>query len=62
MFTNFTKHANPLSLFNFNKNNDKNTNDKNTNDKNTNDKNFMGDGTDIKWEDTIEFTFPKITR
>jgi endonuclease YncB( thermonuclease family) len=58
MFTNFTKHANPLSLFNFNKNNDKNTNDKNINDKNTNDKNFMGDGTDIKWEDTIEFTFP----
>ena len=58
MFTNFTKNANPLSLFNFNKNNDKNTNDKNTNDKNTNDKNFMGDGTDIKWEDTIEFTFP----
>jgi endonuclease YncB( thermonuclease family) len=53
MFTNFTKRANPLSLFNFNKNNDKNTNDKNTNDKN-----FMGDGTDIKWEDTIEFTFP----
>lgn len=53
MFSNFTKNANPLSLFNFNKNNDKNTNDKNTNDKN-----FMGDGTDIKWEDTIEFTFP----
>ena len=63
MFSNFTKNTNPLSLFNFNKNNDKNTNDKNTNDKNTNDKNtndknFMGDGTDIKWEDTIEFTFP----
>jgi micrococcal nuclease len=53
MFSNFTKNTNPLSLFNFNKNNDKNTNDKNTNDKN-----FMGDGTDIKWEDTIEFTFP----
>jgi micrococcal nuclease len=23
-----------------------------------NDKNYMTDGTDIKWEDTIEFTFP----
>ena len=40
---------NPLSLFNFNKNNDKN---------NTNDKNFMEDGTNILWEDTVEFTFP----
>ena len=56
---------NPLSLFNFNKNNDKITNDKitsdkitNTSDKNTNDKNFMENGTDILWEDTVEFTFP----
>jgi len=49
---------NPLSLFNFNRNNDKN----NTNDKNNvtdkNGKNFMEDGTDILWEDTVEFKFP----
>ena len=60
---------NPLSLFNFNKNNDKITSDKSTNtsDKSTNtsdkitnanDKNFMENGTDILWEDTVEFTFP----
>ena len=57
---------NRLSIFNFNKNKTKNltpdTNNviidetKNENFKIT--KNYMEDGTDIKWEDTVEFTFP----
>jgi micrococcal nuclease len=56
---------NPLTFFSFNKNIrnlttenviTENINIKNI--KNTNIKNFMEDGTDISWEDTLEFTFP----
>jgi endonuclease YncB( thermonuclease family) len=50
---------NPLSLFGFKKNDGNEKNDKNDkNDKLLNIKNFMEDGTDIHWEDTMEFTFP----
>lgn len=57
---------NRLSIFNFNKNKTKNQFtvannfivDETQNDNFKINKNYMEDGTDIKWEDTVEFTFP----
>lgn len=48
---------NRLSIFNFNKNKTKNISEPNNDNFKIN-KNYMEDGTDIKWEDTVEFTFP----
>ena len=48
---------NPLSLFGFNKN-IRNLTTENVTRENINIKNFMENGTDIQWEDTVEFTFP----
>jgi micrococcal nuclease len=48
---------NPLSFFTFNKN-IRNLTTENVTRENINIKNFMVDGTDISWEDTLEFTFP----
>lgn len=54
MFT-FPKFKNTLSVFRRGNNTKQ---DKNFDIINILCKNFMIDGTDIKWEDTFEFTFP----
>ena len=54
----FPKFKNP---FRSNSNNTNNSNNINKNDilnKNLLNINYMSDGSDIKWEDTVEFTFP----
>jgi len=51
------KFPNPLKIFRYSKNNEKLIN-KNLLEKNIIVKNYMEDGFDIKWEDTVEFTFP----
>ena len=51
------KFPNPLKIFRYSKNNE-NFMNKNLLEKNIIDKNYMEDGFDIKWEDTVEFTFP----
>jgi endonuclease YncB( thermonuclease family) len=51
------KFPNPLNIFRYSKNNE-NLINKNLLEKNIIVKNYMEDGFDIKWEDTVEFTFP----
>ena len=51
------KLPNPLTIFRSSKN-DKNLAHTNLIEKKIIDKKYMEDGSDIKWEDTIEFTFP----
>ena len=51
------KIVNPFTIFR-NSKNDKNLLHKNLIEKKIIDKNYMEDGLDIKWEDTVEFTFP----
>jgi micrococcal nuclease len=49
-----------MKLFNFKRNYNKNNEQLLINKKNIIEKNYMEDGNDIKWEDTVEFTFPII--